>query len=186
MFQPTLKTTQKFRFQAGGAVTRESVTRGMLLNLVTMATTTTNQFRLYGAVKLKSVSLWAVPSSTSTTQQTASLEWKGTYAPSIVVADTSMGNARPLYVHSRPQGNSSERWWSIFNQQEAEVLFQITGPAGMIIDVELTMRLQDDEGPMAGENGTGAASTVGVIYINYLDGFAAKQFLPLMANPVLP
>jgi hypothetical protein len=176
--------SQRFRFtsEATGAHVGIPITRGMLLNLVTMATTTTNQFRLFGAVRLKKIQMWAVPVSSSATQVTASIEWIGVNSPSVVHADTSMGNARPLHVTAKPPPNSSNRWWSIYNQNEAENLCKLTFPASTIIDVTLEMRVQDDEGAMAGQNGTGAASTIGVVYVNYLDGFVSKLLLPIQGT----
>jgi len=151
-----------------------------------MATTTTNQFRLFGAVRLKNVNIWAVALSSATQQTTAAIEWIGVNAPSTVHSDTTMGNARPLHVFSRPPPNASNRWWSIYNQNEAEVLFEVTAPQGAIIDIVVNFKLQDDEGAMAAPAGTGAGSTVGVIYAGYLDGFASKQLSPISGNPTLP
>jgi hypothetical protein len=185
-FVPTLKTTQKFRFTADAAVSNVPVTRGNLLNLVEMADGITDTHRLYGAVRLKSIQMWAVPTSTATTPSTATVEWLGFNAPSTFVSDTSVSNARPLHVFTRPPANSSCKWWTIYNENEAEQLLAITCPQGSVVDIVLTMRLQDNEGDMGGESGTTGLATAGVIYLNYLDGFSSKLLKPLMANPVLP
>lgn len=182
----TLKNNQRFRFTALNSITKVPVTRAQLLNLLTMAVTTTSQYRLYDAILLKSVQIWSVPPSTAIAQQVATVEWTGINAPSIIVSDTSMGNARPLHVFTTPPPNSSDRWWSISGSNENEVLFYITAPQYAVVDVVIQMRLQDDDGAVAGQNGTGAASTVGVIYCNYLDGFTNKELQPTMGNPTLP
>jgi hypothetical protein len=187
VFGPTLGLLQRFRFTDPSAATNVPITRAMLLNLVSMASTTTVQQRLIFAVKLVHISVWAVPSSTSTTQTSASVEWMGLNSPSTFSSATTMGNARPLHLSCKPPADTSNRLWSINQQNEAEVVFRISAPAGAIVDLQLKIRFQDNEGAQTAENGTGGASTVGVIYLNYMDGFTSKLFIPYdMANPTLP
>ncbi len=62
---------------------------------------------------------------------------------------------------------------------------KITAPQGAIIDVILSQRMQDDEGAMPGQAGTAISSTVGVIYVNYLDGFTSKQLQPIQGTMVV-
>ncbi len=184
-FVSTLALGHRFRFTGASGASAKSITRGMLLNLVSMATTTTNQFRILQAVRVKRVQVWSQPVTLGTAATAVVVEWVGNQAPSTIHSDTSVG-VMPGYVSSRPPRDSSNRWWSISGSNESETLFKITCPTGSIIDVSLTCRLIDDESATAAENGTGAASTVGTIYWNYLDGFASKAFAPVGGVTVLP
>lgn len=185
-FVPTLSLGHKFRFSTGVAFTGLPVTRAMLLNLYTMATTTSNQNRLVTAVKLKRVQVWGSPPIMgSGAPTTVVVEWLGNQAPSTIHSDTGMG-VRPSYVSSRPPVDSSDRWWSISGTNESEVLFKISGPIGTVIDIQAAVRLADDEAAVAAENGTAVMSTVGKVYFNYLDGFASKLLTPAGGVSILP
>ncbi len=182
-FVSTLALGHRFRFTGSG--TSKSVTRGMLLNLVSMATTTTNQYRLLQAVRVKRVQVWGQAPSLGSAGAPVVVEWVGYQAPSTIHSDTPMG-VMPAYVSARPPKDASNRWWSISGTNESEVLFKLTCGAGSVIDVSLTCRLIDDEVATAAENGTAAASTVGTIYWNYLDGYASKAFAPTGGVTILP
>jgi len=176
----------KFRFTTlNQAVVALPITRAMLLNLYSMATTTTNQFRVLTAVKLKKLEVWVDPPALGSASTSVHVEWVGNQAPSTIHSDASMG-VRPAHVLSKPPADSSDRWWSISGVNETETLFKITASAGSIIDVSMSLRYADDEAPVAAENGTGAGATVGHVYFNYLDGFASKLLVPTGGVTVLP
>jgi len=185
-FVPTLSLGHKFRFSSGAAgFSAQSITRSMLLNLVTMATTTTNQFRVFEAIKLNRVSMWGQPPALAGAPTSVAVEWVGTNSPSTIHSDSAVG-VRPAYLSSRPPPQSSNIWWSISGMGETDELMRLSGPAGTIIDIDVTLRLVDDEAAVAGESGTGAASTVGTVYWNYLDGFASKKLAPVGGVRTLP
>jgi len=185
-FVPTLSIGKTFRFETlTGAVTALPVTRAMLLNLYTMATTTTIQNRIITAVKLKRVRVWGQPPVLGAAGSTVVVEWVGTQAPSTIHSDTSMG-VRPSFVDTRPPADSSDKWWSISGSNESEVLFNITAPIGAVVDVSLSLRLADDEAAVQGEDGTAAGSIAGRVYFNYLDGFVSKMLTPVGGVRVLP
>jgi len=185
-FVPTLALGHKFRFTGSlSSGTPLPITRGMLLKLMSMATTTTNQFRLITAIKLKRVEIWAEPPALGSAPVTCSVEWVGNQAPSTLHSDSTMG-VRAAYVSTRPPVDSSDRWWSINGINEAEVLFNINFPAGAIVDISCSLRMVDDEAPVASEAGTGGSATVGRVYYNYLDSFASKGLVPTGGVTVLP
>lgn len=184
-FVSTLSLGHRFRFVAVSAFSRLSITRAMLLNLYTMATTTTNQFRLISGIKLNRISMWGQPAALGSTATPLLVEWLGQYSPSTIHSDTPIG-VRPAYVRTRPPIDAAERWWTLSGNNETETLARLSGSAGTVIDVEVSIRLSDDESAAAGENGTGAASAVGTVYWNYLDGFASKMLAPTGGVTVLP
>lgn len=175
----------KFRFIGTGGGVAVPITRAQLLNLYTIATTTTNQNRLITAIKLNRVQAWAQPPILGTMATPIVVEWEGNQAPSTIHSDTAVG-VRPAYVDTRPPRDASNRWWSISGSNESEVLFRLTVPIGSIIDITCAIRMADDEGAVAGENGTTAAATVGKVYFNYLDGFSTQVFKPEGGVSVLP
>jgi len=183
-FVPTFSTGHRFRFSGSGTATK-SITRAMLLNLFTMATTTTDQYRLITGVKLNRIRMWAEPAALGAVQPMIAVEWIGLNSPSTIHSDTSMG-VRPAVLTSRPPVDSSNRWWSISGSNESEVLVKITPAVGAIIDVDCSVRFADDEAPVVAQGGTAAAATVGQVYWNYLDGFASKTLIPVGGVSVLP
>lgn len=185
-FVPTLALGHKFRFSGSlSSGTALPVTRKMLLQLMSMATTTTNQFRLITAIKLKRVEMWAEPPALGSAPAVCSVEWVGSQAPSTLHSDSTSG-VRSAYVSTRPPVDSSDRWWSVSGSNETEVLFNITFPAGVTVDITCSIRMADDEAPVASEAGTGGSATVGRVYYNYLDSFASKGLVPTGGVTVLP
>jgi len=93
---------------------------------------------------------------------------------------------RPGRLSTTPPKDSSDRWWSVSGSNESEALIKLIVPVGSIIDVDLTVRLPENEAPVAGESGTALGATVGQVYWNYLDGFASKLLTPVGGVSVLP
>jgi hypothetical protein len=185
-FVPTISLGHKFRFTTGtNSVVFQGITRAMLLNLYTMATGTTVQNRILTAVKIKRVSVWGGVPALGGAPTSIEVEWLGSNAPSTIHTDSSMG-VRPSFVTTVPPRDSSDRWWSISGQNETEVLLVLTIPAGSIIDLDLSIRLADNEAAVLAESGTAAAATAGEVYWNYLDGFASKKLMPAGGVTVLP
>lgn len=181
----TLSLGHVFRFNSSNAFTSVPITRAMLLNLVSMATTTTNQFRTMTAIKLKRIRMWGQPAALGSANTRVVCEWVGNQGPSTIHTDTASG-VRPSYVDTRPPADSSDRWWSISGSNETEVLCKLTGQVGTIIDVHASIRMADNEAGVAAENGTAAGASVGHVYFNYLDGFASKILTPEGGVTALP
>ncbi len=186
-FMATLCAGHVFRFTtASGTFGPVPVTRRNLLQLYSMAVTTSNQYRLFSAIKLNKVRVWGQPAALGSLNSPITVEWLGTDAPSVIHSDTSSG-VRPSFVETKPPRNSSAQWWSTSGgSNETDVLFNIAGPTGTIVDVHCSVRFADDEAPVVSEAGTGAAATIGHVYFNYLDGFASKKLIPDGGVTVLP
>lgn len=184
-FVPTLSFGHKFRFRGSYAFTNVSITRSRLLNLYSVATTTTNQFRLLTAVKIRRVSMWGQPVALGSANTRISIEWAGFNSPSTIHSDTASG-VRASFISSNPPPDSSAAWWSISGSNEGEDLFKLTGPTGTVIDLDLELRFADNEAAVAAENGTAAAASVGRVYWNYLDGFASGILAPDGGVTALP
>jgi hypothetical protein len=146
----------------------------MLLDSIFTATSSVGGVRMIGAIKLKRVSIWS-PITATFAAQTVSLEFPGSYGPSKILSDTSVG-LMPAHVTSRPPQNASNSWWSINGSNESEVLFAIVVPQESIIDVEVSMKLIDREAATA----VSAALTgvvLGTVYYGPLNGVTTKTIL---------
>jgi len=164
-----------------GAAVALPVTRAMLLNLLLMETSVNTSVRLWDAVKIDSIKIWA-GGATNVTSTQIELEWRGLNAPSNRVSDYSM-TTRPAFISSSPPPASSDRLWSTSGQNEAEVVMIITCPQNAVIDVKLSARLVDDATVTAGE--APAAGTLGVVALNYLDGKASGVLHPELGMVIL-
>lgn len=163
-----------FRFLGSTAGTAIPVSRANLLNLMSMATTTTNQFRVLSAIKIKRVTLWNEPVALGGAPVAASIEWSGSDdEPSTIHSDTALG-VRPAFVSTVPPKQSLAAFWSTSGaSNEADILFFIRTASTAVVDIQCSLRYVDDEIATASENGTAAGSAVGTIYFHPLDGFAS-------------
>lgn len=184
-FQPTLKVNQRLRYLNTTSQSTVSITRGNLLNLYETALTANTASRLFAAVKLRSVEIWAAPATNAgSSTLTASCEWLGVNAPSTIQSDSSLGIARPLYVKAIPPPDASNRWWSLTGSNEAEVLFKLIVPGNAIVDIVISARLFELETVAGGDAPAGAVA--GTLYENYLDGLASGLLVTQNGGLALP
>jgi len=174
-FIPTLKLSHKFRYLNGTSAGSFNITRGNLLNTVLYTPTAMTSVRLFQAVRLKKVEIWANPQALGAAPTVLGLEWVGENAPSTQISDNPMG-VRPAYIRALPPPSSSNRWWSINGTSESDQLFSLILPANCVIDVTLELRLVENESPTAGDVPAGAV--VGRLYGNYLDGLVSGSLVP--------
>lgn len=175
-FVPTLSLSHRFRFTNTGNSGTFDVTRAQLLNLLLYTPTASTSVRLFQAVRLKKVDIWANPPALGAAPTSVQIEWFGENSPTTIVSDTTMG-VRPAHVSSTPPSSSSNRWWSVSGFSETDKLFQLTLPADCVVDVTAELRLVDNEAPTAGDVPSGA--TVGQLYGDYLDGLASGKLVPI-------
>lgn len=183
-YVPTPCLTHKFRFQVGTpGVEGQQISRGDLLNLWSVATSSTSTARVIEAIRIIDCEIWGPSTSSSAgfTSAEVSVEWLGNNAPSTIHDDVSM-NVKPAHVYSQPPRFSSNQWWSISGSNESEVVMQITAPEYGIVDMRFEVRLMENEAATAGPIPTGA--TIGTFYTNYLDG-TGQKLVPFAAT-VLP
>jgi hypothetical protein len=158
----------KFQFTASAALTSVPITRFSLLNLIMVATGATSCSSIIAAIKIRRVRLWA-PILSTYVPQTALIEWNGgLYAPSTIHSDISEG-LEPAKVGSVPPQNASASFWSLTGASNTgEVLFSLTLPQNGVVQLEVSMRIMDDEPAPTIQVVAGA--TAGKTYYGYLDG----------------
>lgn len=142
-FDATIKATHTFRMRNIGGSTNQQLTRGNLLNLIRVATSTTQAARIISGIKINWIKLYSFEAVASTI---ISLEWTSFNGPSVV--KSSEGNAfHPAHVSTSPPALSRAALWSITGTDETEVLAIIAGTGAMTTDINVSFILQNGESP---------------------------------------
>jgi hypothetical protein len=172
-----------FRYQCSTNVTAGTVTRGKLLNLIGLATSSTNAYRLISGIRLRAVHLWTDSSPSAGTVDTSVFEWTGGYTRPTVTTTSSMGTSGVAYQRHVPPKHSLAADWSIAGTAESDVLFAYNATVGDIIQLDVTYQLQN---AVTGNYIAVAITTVsmaaGYIYSFSLDGGAKFQSLGRLAT----
>jgi hypothetical protein len=172
---------QKFRFV--GAITGKlSITANNVLNLLSMATTSSAAYRLYAAAKLRKVSIWAAPNGNN--YSSVAVEFPNVAGslggPAVVVSDTQLGQAKGCVVTAVPPKNSAAGVWF---GSGTDALFQLSGQSSqVVVDLDVDFSLQVDQGPVANSDTGLSTLTAGTIYANYLDGYASGLLAPVLGG----
>ena len=171
-----LRHTVTLRYRATAAFTN-SITFQNLLDTMLVATTATAGTDLFQTVRVRGVRMWGMPAVGAASS--VWLEFSGLVAGAVgdqaIHTDTSMG-VQPAHVSARPSARSLA---SNFQLSSAAVAFGIQGPAGCVIDVELSFRSQFANNNAAAQNAL-VAATAGQQYLRGLDGLATatSNFVP--------
>lgn len=170
----------KLRFTSIAAANQFLVTYQNLMDLLNVALTTVTAAQLFRSVRVRKVSVWAVPviGNPSTVEVVFISGTVGQAGDLKIHTDTSMG-VQPAYVSAKPAVRSAA---ALFQESSATNAFSLTCPAGSVIDVDLTFRglpnsfLPTQNAP--------AGVTAGGWYYRGLDGLAkaATNFLPAVES----
>jgi hypothetical protein len=170
--------TVRFTATAAGSI---PITRGALLDLVVMATTTTAANRIFDAVKVRRIRIWSnPPGAGAVATRTCGVQWLSNLSPSKVVSDSGVGATYGARVDTKPPAMSLAGFWSLTGVDETEQLFYLQLNQGDVIDLDLSFRIQNNlfgTDPPAAVTVIGA--TVGTVYILALDfvDFAAMAVI---------
>ncbi len=155
----------KFRYVTSAAVTTSFFNTDDLMEVLIMATTTTNAVPIFMSVRLVSVKLWGVPLSTvSIAPRSGSTQQFGSKLENFV--DTSSNNSSSSYVHWKPQPESFNGQWFAGNSAlvtTTQPMFAFTAPSGATLDVTVEAQLNNN-GSTFIYNRTVAGAIAGVIY----------------------
>jgi len=184
-YESTITVGIKIRFIASAILTNVAVFTTAIMRLLVMAVTTTTTFSIIDAFKIRRVWMWAA--SSATLPVTISLEYAGAGTATIAkpknFTDTSIGQTRNAIIKSKPDKQSSAAMWQGNNQGTITTGagFVLSGPAGTVLDLELTITLQNKEGvaspPTPGRTITGPA-VVGTLYCDTLDNQGTGLLVP--------
>jgi hypothetical protein len=168
----TLRVIRKQRFIASAALTGSTVSVGDFVGMYQMAATATTGFPLFSAARVLAVEMWGPPGTTTPTS--VALEWRGgSFSPHIREADTSIGATFPAHIRAVPPPNYL---YSDFVDEigTSSIMFDLTGPAGTVVDITAEFVLRNGEAPPAAT--TIVAATAGDVYVHPPD--SARFLVP--------
>jgi hypothetical protein len=118
------------------------ITSNCIMNLMTVGSSTSLGRTIFGAVRITSVSVWAVPSVSN--WESIQITWYGAHNSNGAVTATG-DSSRPAALVSRPPKKSySEEWIQI--AQAPVNLFSISGNTdGCCVDLAFSFQLFDDD-----------------------------------------
>jgi len=151
------------RFTCTAAVVNQVITFENLLDSILIATTATAAFDLFDLVRIRRISIWG--QAALGTPSTVAVTFLTPTGDGDVHSDTSLG-IKPAYVAARP----SKRSLASFFNVAIGAVFNITCPAGSIIDMHLSFRTTT-AAPTATQNPV-VAAVPGEVYWRGLDGLA--------------
>jgi hypothetical protein len=163
--EASIRVTRKQRFIASAAMTDSYLTVQKLSGLYQMAATATTGYPIFSAVKVLGVEMWGPPGTTSPV--TVACEWTGgTFSSRRRVADTSIGSTYPAHIRtSTPEDILYSKW--LDETGTTSQVFQLTGPAGTVVDITCEFMLRNGEAPPAADVIAGA--TPGDVYVQIPD-----------------
>jgi hypothetical protein len=129
---------------------------------------------MFSAVKLNQIEMWSPPASQGASV-TCSVDWIGSAnSPNREYSDTSVSVSTPAYVRCPPPPMSLASFWQLAS---ATGICNIVAPVGTIIDVHLSLIMQDDAETQA--NAAITTGTLGSTYFLSLDSNATHRFTPV-------
>lgn len=179
-FDAAVEVRKTFRYKATGAGTDVSITAAGLLDGLCMAATTTSAYRLLVALKIEKVEMWG-PMASDLVPVTVSCEYNtdastGFGQRTSLWSDTSMGSADPAHVIARPPSQSLASMWQ--SRAGASQLCLLNFPVNTLVDITLSVVLQNGESPLAVTQAV-AGATVGKVYLRALDVNGSGLLVPV-------
>jgi hypothetical protein len=170
------------RFKVITATALAPITFQNLLDTFLVATSAVAGYDVFQAVRIRRVRVWGMPQIGAT--NSVALEFAGVTAGSTgdqqIHTDTSMG-VQPAHVDARPSPRSLA---SDYQVSSAAVAFNLSVPAGAVVDCELSFRgATYGIATVAAQNALAGANT-GSFYVRGLDGLATAttNYTPEFVN----
>jgi len=173
----------RMRFICAAAAAQANITYQNLLDTFLIVTSATVAYDLFQSVRLRAVEIWATPilGQATTTQVVFVGSSASDDGSSKIVTDTSMG-IQPAHIRATPGRLSPQALWQ--NAASASVAFQITCPAGSVIDLELSFKNRFGA-VVAAQNAVVGGATGSVVNRGF-DGLAiaTTKFTPVTDFPM--
>ena len=144
-----------------------TVTRGNLLSMITMATTTTQVARLFMSIRLKRIRIWQVNSTSSDPLGMAdssygpSVLWESDHGPLAMILRPQIGADVGMF-DGKPPKNSLAGFWSESNVDETDILFRFSALANAYIEVVFEAYINDST--IGAITGVSAGRVAGEVY----------------------
>jgi len=171
---PMYRHTFRYVAQDASATVKVLDPANMLLSFGSLAISSTGMYSVHSAFKIHKITIWPAVSGSGAVQWDSYTT--NTHNPDIV-------KVRPMptgvtvtggSVYVPPKESEASWWWS--GQGSAEFVCAISATVGSVVDVDVTVCMQD-----VGTNitGTGFTSLVtGIMYYPALDGRSTNDFAP--------
>lgn len=173
MLKATIQAKHRFRFVANGSSYSGSISFDDLADLMCVATGATAAFRLFDAIRLREVEIWACNAAgdASNTVEVEFLETAIIGGPGATFSDTAMGLQNIAHVCCKPPKNSRLDLWlnNATGLSGNDVnLFRLAVPKGGIVDIVLEGCFYDNDATVS-VTGTVSGATIGKTYCRPLD-----------------
>ncbi len=171
-----------FRFTNAATVTRLNLTFQSLLDLMCVAVTANSAYRLFGAVRLKSIKIWCAGVSQTQPATVSFQKFSSTTATmganSKLYTDTVLGSASTAFVMVKFNDSEAVGQWQ--GVGSISTYGNITCPTGSIVDVTFSATLIEDNLSASVVTGAVAGATAGQTYVRSLDSAAGTtQLVPV-------
>lgn len=183
---------KRIRFSnTSASLVQFNVNRQGILNLLAMAVSSTELVRLANAVRVKSIEVWNLSASGSSSANVnavgeISVQWESQYSPSMIVSDSGTV-FRPAHIRTKPPKDSLASYWSLSGSNESETLFKMVLPQQCIFDVIFDFVLQNNylnsDAPV-GITPSVTSPILGTVYLCALDGVGSTGSLFAKDYPV--
>ncbi len=142
--------------------------KGILVAAGAMATVVNSTLTaLFNSVKINWIKIWTPPLTNTT--QTTSINWAG--GPNSVskeVSETTIGTAEIGFIHTSPPRQSLASFWQ--EGGASTVLFSLVLPINSVMDINVSLVVQDGDPPITTTAATAVLGTVYYVSLDHVDG----------------
>jgi hypothetical protein len=180
---PPIKSNIEFRHRyrfTSTSATPTALTGTSLLGAAGTMCTVANSVvcAVASSVKISNISIWTPPASQGS-PATCSVDWIGYQnSPDREVSDTSVSVSTPAKVSTSPPRNSLAAFWQLAG---GTALCTLTAPVGSVIDVDLALIFNDDDGAVINQISV-TTGTLGASYYLSLDPNGTHRYTPVSLN----
>jgi hypothetical protein len=168
-FRANPEITRTYRFTSTSGTAKAISPSDLLCAAGVIAVTNILGYPMSQAVKVRSIEIWTPPAAQGAAA-TCSVLWPaGTQSQPREVSDTTVSVSNPAHIRTGPPALSLASFW---NTGAGTLLFTVTAPSGSIIDVTLSLVLNDNF-VAGGAAATLVGATVGNGYYCALDSATA-------------
>lgn len=163
----TIKNSKVFRFAVKSTIDSVPITPFSIRGIFGLIAVTSTQLQPFvKSFRVKRVTIHSPP-VTFGSYATSTIKWIGTYGEHIVVSDTSINTARPVFVTSAPPKESLASFWRICSDNDPFML--VSASQNSIIDFEVEWVQYEGDNALAYFVASAPVPTASVLY-GYLDG----------------
>jgi hypothetical protein len=171
-----IELTHRYRFISTSGTSTALTATSLLCAAGTVCyITNSSVVSTYSAVRVNSIEIWTPPASQGSTA-TCSVDWVGGFVNVVnrEISDTSVSVTTPAHIVTGPPPMSLAKFWQTAS---TTTLCNVVAPTGSIIDVVLSLVVQDTDSAAAVS--TVATAVLGQSYFLSLDSNATHRYTPV-------